>query len=183
MSLISTAFEWAIDQWAVTLTALVFIYNWVFKPENKQLLACSLTVTLMYALGHFLLAWINEIPLPEQVTFRYSSRLLLYALAVGFLAACVYKIGPNTTTNITFASFIVAMVLQLLLHIDRNVLALNAISEYIATGVVTTNLEVETGYWALWDWYTGILNASAAVLIIYLTIGEELKEYLCSRFS
>lgn len=182
MAYISIALEWAIDQWAVVLTALVFIYNISFKRNNSQLLITSLTVALMYSAGHFVLAWINELPVNEQVYYRYSSRLMLYILATIFLALITYRIGSNFTTLFIFLNFLAAMTLHLLLHIDRNVIAINKIYESIEDGVIHVNANFAGGYWALWDWYTGLLNFSGLLVILYLLVGEEVKEYICSRY-
>lgn len=182
MAYISIALEWAIDQWAVVLTALAFIYNISFKRDNTQLLIASLTVTLMYSAGHFVLAWINELPVDVQVYYRYSSRLMLYIMATIFLALVTYRIGANFTTLFIFLNFVGAMVLHLLLHIDRNVIALDKIYESIQDGVIYVNTHFAGGYWGLWDWYTGLLNFSGLLVILYLLVGEEVKEYICSRY-
>jgi hypothetical protein len=183
MALISIAFEWALDQWAVVVAALAFVYNMLFNSQNSRLIASSLTVALMYAFGHFLLAWINELPFDEQVYFRYSSRFLLYAIAGFFMAALIFKLGPNFTTTTVFSIMIFSMIMQLLLHIDRNVIGLNKISESIELGNAIVNKGFPSGYWFLWDFYTVSLNVTGCFLFIYLFVGEDIKEYLCSRFS
>lgn len=179
---ISEALEWMVDQWVVVLTGLVFVYNFLFHNKEKQLIACCLTVVLMYSLGHFVLAWINDLSWSEQIYYRYSSRLMIYVLGSLFLSAIVIKTGPSLTTSVVFANFLIAIILQLALHIDRNIIGLNQLDSFLADGTVIVNRSFKQ-YWGLWDWYTIILNLSSGFLIGYLLLCEFVKERLCSRFS
>tara|TARA_B100000614_G_scaffold260473_1_gene287461 strand:- start:2405 stop:2953 length:549 start_codon:yes stop_codon:yes gene_type:complete len=178
---LSTAMGWIIDLWAVILTAIIFIINWQFKPNNKQLVMASLMVVLMYAIGHFVYAWIISLQWDEQVQYRYSSRLLLYVASTLFYGFFILKVGPSFTSSFIFVNLSVCIILQFLMHVDRNVVGLNHIGELLIDGELIINTEYQS-YWWLWDAYTLILNVSSALIIAYLLIGESLKEYICSRY-
>lgn len=180
--LITTAVGWLIDEWVTTLAGLIFIYNWCFNQKNKELAMASLTVVLMYALGHFVYAWLVNLPWEEQNFYRYSSRLMIYVIGVLFYAAITRNLTTGMTSKFIFANFFFAIFAQLIMHIDRNVIGLNKILEFFSSGKIYSNFEYES-YWWLWDAYSLGLNLSAAAIILYLLLCEFVKEYICSRHS
>lgn len=183
MIYMTMATEWLLDMWAVVLAALVFLYNYAFQKENSQLWITSLIVVFLYAIGHFLLNWINELPLEVDSYFRYSSRLILYAIANAAVVIVVYQSGPSHITRFAIINFSICMVFQFILHIDRNVIALNKLDVWVEKGTILTNKYPSEGYWWLWDAYSAGLQFLGLSLFAYLIFGDYLKGFVCSLRS
>ena len=175
MGWIDPALEWVINQWAIGMTAIAFLFNYIFHRSNKHLVAASFSVAAIYCIGGYVLEWVNHLPELEKVSYRYSARLLLYFIGLIILSSFIKRTGSGFVTYLTLSIYFIAMLLQLALHIDRNVIGLNQISHYFEFSEVVINSTFESGHWLLWDIYTSFLNASSVVLVVYFLVGESIR--------
>lgn len=176
MGPISIPLEWSIDAWAVVMTAIAFVYNMLFRRNDLHIIACSFVVVLMYAIGHFVLAHINQMPVEIQVDYRYLYRFMLYFFGIFVLCVFTLRIGINYAVKFVLSILLVCLFMQLSLHIDRNVIGLNAIAEFFATGNIRNNYYFDEGYWWYWDSYTYVLNFSSSLLWVFLLVAPHVRE-------
>lgn len=183
MGYIDPILEATLDNWVVALSILIFVFNYSFKRNEADLVYSSLVVMVVYIIGVFVLEYINYLPIETSHHYRYSIRLCLHAaglLALLYISK-LYVVGVYT--KIVVACYSYNILMQLLLHIDRNVIGLNKLGLYFKEGIVIFNGTFDNGYWALWDWYTETLNVSAWLMLAYLLIGSEVNKVVLWTFK
>ncbi|MAE82811.1 MAG: hypothetical protein CMB80_08765 [Flammeovirgaceae bacterium] len=176
MGYISPITEVILNDWAVTLAVLVFLFNLTFRLKQLAILCASGVVVTTYIAGIFVLEYINSLPADTSYQFRYALRLCLHAVALTMLLATTKLYTPTLSTKMVAYAFSFNIAMQLALHVDRVHIGLNHIGDYFATGEVINNRFFDGGYWWLWDFYTESLNAVAWALFIYLLVGDNYKE-------
>lgn len=174
MGYVMPMLEAALNDWATVISILIFVFNFSFRRENLDLVISCLVVMGLYIAGVFLLEYINSFPSDTSHNYRYSLRLCLHAVGLLSLISLTkfYEIGIYT--KVVAACFCYNALMQLMLHIDRNIIGLNKIDVYFKEGVVLYNGTFDGGYWWLWDWYTESLNVVAWLMMLFLLVGNKI---------
>ena len=145
----------------IALLFLATMYNH-FKGRN-ELFKSSAFVLFIYAVAHLgNTLWLAHLPLQEQIAIHY----LYYAAAAGILAVGLFFINRQKMRMImalTIGLLAIEVLLGYLVHIDRNVIALN--------GAIAPNTAGNSG-WLLWDLITFVSIFSTFTVILALSLSD-----------
>jgi len=176
MGYMSTVYEIWLNNWHVVLAMVVLLFNLMCKRSDVDLIRASAVTAIVYFAGVFILDFINTLPMDTAQNFRYAARLFLHACGIVLLYLLSFKGLFGIHSKVVTFAFLYNIFMQLLLHIDRNVIGLNHLDSLFGSGDVIYNSYFDGGYWWLWDWYTDSLNAAGALLLLYLLFGSYLRD-------
>lgn len=147
--------------WTISFL-LVALYNYYFRPEHKPVIHVALITAGIFAVSHITyIQWIA--PHPELVKIHYvylassaallASTIFVYTKWKGFIFHWPIKL--------TIALMLIEVTLDVLLHIDRNIMALN--------GAELPNTTREHAWW-LWSVRNAFFTMDNVVILISLVL-------------
>lgn len=143
--------------WTIAFLS-VAIYNYLCRPEHKPIIHAAFLTAVIFALSHIIYAqWISKLPNAAAIHYLYL------ASSAAVLACAIYVNNKmrgfvfHWPIKLAIALMTIEVVLDVLLHIDRNVLALN--------GSHSPNFAREQIWW-LWTFRVIVFNINNIVILI-----------------
>ena len=143
--------------WTIAFLS-VAIYNYLYRPEHKSIIHAALLTATTFAVSNIIYAqWISQLSDTASVHYLYlagSAALLASAI---YINNRIRGFTLHWPVKLAIALMCVEVVLDLLLHIDRNVLALN--------GSLSPNYAREQIWW-LWILRVVVFNINNIVILV-----------------
>lgn len=143
--------------WTIAFLS-VAIYNHLCRPGHKPIIHAALLTAAIFAISHIIYAqWISHLANTASVHYLYlagSASLLASAIYLNNRIRGFVLYWP---VKLAIALMCIEIVLDLLLHIDRNVLALN--------GSQAPNHAREQIWW-LWTFRVIVFNINNVVILV-----------------
>lgn len=143
--------------WTIAFLS-VAIYNHLCRPGHKPIIHAALLTAAIFAISHIIYAqWISHLADTASIHYLYlagSASLLASAIYVNNRMRGFVLYWP---VKLAIALMCVEVVLDLLLHVDRNVVALN--------GSQAPNYAREQIWW-LWTFRVIVFNINNVVILV-----------------
>lgn len=143
--------------WTIAFLS-VAIYNYRYRPEHKSIIHAALLTATTFAISHIIYAqWISQLSNTASVHYLYlAGSAALLACAI-YINNRIRGFTLHWPVKLAIALMCFEVILDLLLHIDRNVLALN--------GSRSPNYAREQIWW-LWILRVVVFNINNIIILV-----------------
>lgn len=147
--------------WIISLLGIA-IYNNFFRPEHTPIIHMALITATVYAISHiFYSQWVSQHPVLKEVHYLYlAGAAALLALWI-YLNNKLHGFVFYWPVKLLITMMVVEVILDILLHIDRNIVALN--------GMPYPNEAKENAWW-LWTLRNIIFNLDNLIILVSMVL-------------
>ena len=147
--------------WTMCFLA-VGVYNLWQRPDHKPIIHAAMIIATMFAVSHIVyVEWLVRHPFLVQIHYLYLA-LSAFSLIIILFSYIKFKgFIFYWPIKLTIILMLVEVVLDVLLHIDRNILALN--------GAATPNISKEDAWW-LWSLRSVVFTMDNVIILVSMIL-------------